>query len=79
MSIQTGDTTQRPEADVPSVTGFYDGQDVRFIHTEASDPQIAAMSSDMMDSSVIVVPHLRDVPAPRLSPGGFRRSPVPPG
>lgn len=51
---------------VPPVTGFYKGQAVHFIHTEASDPQVAGMLSDMMDSPVIVVPHLREVPASAL-------------
>jgi hypothetical protein len=51
---------------VPPVTGFYEGQAVHFIHTEASDPEVAGMLSDMMDSPVLVVPHLREVPASAL-------------
>lgn len=51
---------------VPPVTGFYEGHEIHFIHTEASDPQVAGMLSEMMDSPVIVVPHLRDVPASAL-------------
>lgn len=51
---------------VPPVTGFYDGDEIHFVHTEASDPQVAGMLSDMMDSPVIVVPRLRDVPASAL-------------
>jgi hypothetical protein len=48
---------------VPPVPGFYDGREILFIHTEASDQQVADMLSDMMDSPVIVVARLGDVPA----------------
>lgn len=136
MTVQTGDTTERPEADgeefsprvrpwwvpwlvalvvaglvigvgsyfaygrhtdvasmnmggdkthvVPPVTGFYQGHEIHFIHTEASDPQVADMLSNMMDSPVIVVPRLREVPVSALGnvfvfangvqPGGERGS-----
>lgn len=47
---------------VPAVHGFYAGQEVLFIHTEASDPQVAEMLIGMMGSPVIVVPELADVP-----------------
>ncbi len=50
------------EQAVPPVKGFYAGQEIHFIHTEASDPQVAGMLSDMMGSPVIVVPSLADVP-----------------
>lgn len=51
---------------VPPVAGFYAGQDIHFIHTEASDPEVAAMLSEMMDSPVIVVRSLGDVPRSAL-------------
>ena len=47
---------------VPPVLGLYDGEEIRFIHTEASDPQIAGMLTDMMGSPVMVVRSLREVP-----------------
>jgi hypothetical protein len=47
---------------VPPVTGLYAGQEIHFIHTEASDPQVAGMLSEMMASPVIVVRSLADVP-----------------
>jgi hypothetical protein len=40
---------------VPPVFGFYDGEPIAFIHTEASDPDVADMLTDMMDSPVPVV------------------------
>lgn len=51
---------------VPAVTGYYDGEEILFIHTEASDPKVAKMLTDMMNSPVIVVPGLRQVPEPVL-------------
>lgn len=47
---------------VPPVHGYARGQDILFIHTEASDPQVAAMLTDMMGSPVLLVPRLVDVP-----------------
>lgn len=51
----------------PSVHGFYDGDDILFIHTEASDPQIAGMLTGMMGSPVQVVPELAEVPESALA------------
>jgi len=47
---------------VPPVRGFTEGQEIRFIHTEASTPQVADMLTAMMGSPVLVVPELADVP-----------------
>ncbi|UGY91255.1 DUF7482 domain-containing protein [Streptomyces gobiensis] len=46
----------------PPVAGLYDGEQIAFAHTEASDPQVAEMLTDMMDSPVLVVPELADAP-----------------
>ncbi len=46
----------------PPVEGFYAGSDILFAHTEASDEQIAEMLTTMMDSPVLIVPELADVP-----------------
>ncbi len=51
----------------PPVSGFYRGQEIRFIHTEASDPKVAAMLTRMMGPKVLVVPSLKDVPAGLLA------------
>jgi len=42
----------------PLVTGFYDGGEVLFIHTEASDLDVADMLTDMMGPQVVLVPEL---------------------
>lgn len=50
------------QPEVPPVKAFARGQEVRFIHTEASDPQVAEMLTKMMASPVLVVPSLAQVP-----------------
>ncbi len=47
---------------VPPVTALYAGEEIRFIHTEASDPEVAGVLSEMMGSPVIVVRSLAEVP-----------------
>lgn len=46
----------------PPVTGYYNGQEILFIHTEASEPEVADMLTTMMGSPVLVVPQLAQVP-----------------
>ncbi len=55
-------TQERMGPGVPAVKGFTEGQEIRFIHTEASDPQVAQMLTDMMGSPVLVVPSLAQTP-----------------
>lgn len=57
-----GDEMSSMDAGLPTVAGYADGQVVAFVHTEASDPQVAAMLGQMMGSRVLVVPQLADVP-----------------
>lgn len=52
---------------VPPVKGYTEGQEIRFLHTEASDPKVAEMLSDMMKSPVLVVPSLAQAPAALLA------------
>lgn len=47
---------------VPPVKGYTEREEIRFIHTEASDPQVAQMLTDMMASPVLVVPSLGQAP-----------------
>ena len=53
---------------VPAGAAFSEGQEIRFIHTEVSDGDIAKLLTDMMASPVLVVPALADVPAAALAP-----------
>lgn len=50
------------DAGLPAVAGYAGGQAVAFVHTEASDPHVAAMLGQMMDSPVLVVLQLADAP-----------------
>jgi hypothetical protein len=52
---------------VPPVKGYTEGQEIRFLHTEASDPQVAQMLTTMMSSPVLVVPSLALAPASILA------------
>lgn len=52
---------------VPPVKGYTEGQEIRFIHTEASDQQVAGMLTRMMSSPVLVVPSLAQAPQSMLA------------
>jgi hypothetical protein len=52
---------------VPPVKGFAEGQEILFLHTEASDPQVADMLTRMMGSPVLVVPSLAQAPEAMLA------------
>lgn len=59
MSMQSrgmGETSKGPR--VPPVKGYANGQEILFIHTEASDPNVGKLLTDMMGSPVLVVPSL---------------------
>ena len=45
----------------PLVRGLYDGEELFFIHTEASDPDVGTLLTDMMGPEVIVVPSLAEI------------------
>ncbi|MBX6341589.1 MAG: hypothetical protein IRY97_03955, partial [Thermomicrobiaceae bacterium] len=53
---------------IPQVRAYAEGKEVRFIHTEASDPAVAGMLTRMMGGSqVLVVPALAQVPDAALA------------
>ena len=52
---------------VPPVKGYAAGQEIWFIHTEASDTTVAQILTDMMDSPVRAVPSLADAPETMLA------------
>ncbi len=47
----------------PLVKGYYDGDELFFIHTEASDRQVASMLTEMMGPQVVLAPRLAETPA----------------
>lgn len=54
-------------ANVPAGKAYAEGKEIYFAHTEASDPAIAEKLSNMMQSPVLHVPSLADVPASSLA------------
>lgn len=52
---------------IPPVRGYLEGQEIQFIHTEASDTKVAEMLTRMMGSPVLVVPALAQAPEALLS------------
>ena len=52
---------------IPPVAGYSEGQEILFLHTEASDSEIAKLLTDMMGSPVLVVPALANVPKETLA------------
>jgi hypothetical protein len=52
---------------VPAGMAYVDGQEIRFMHTEVSDPGVADVLTKMMDSPVLVVPSLAQAPEAILS------------
>jgi hypothetical protein len=47
---------------MPVGRAYAEGQEIFFMHTEASDANISQLLSEMMDSPVLEVPALADVP-----------------
>lgn len=53
---------------IPPVMGYAEGEEIRFIHTETSDPDLAAILTEVMGGSpVLVVPALADIPGSALA------------
>ena len=52
---------------VPPVDGFMEGQRIRFIHTEVSDPEVAKLLTQMKGSPVLTVPSLANAPKESLA------------
>jgi hypothetical protein len=58
---------QMPTALLPAGKAYANGQEIYFVHTEASDEALAATLTKMMDSPVLYVPALADIPAHALA------------
>lgn len=63
MGMMMGNIPQTPAG-----VAYSEGEEVRFIHTEASDSAIAQLLTDMMGSPVLVVPALANAPVSALAP-----------
>lgn len=61
-SMEGGDSRNTGQF-APLVNGYYNGGEVRFIHTEASDTDVANMLTEMMGGpKVVLVPALANAP-----------------
>lgn len=52
---------------LPPVKAYYEGEEVFFVHPEVSDQETAELLTNMMDSPVLVVPELAEVPEEALA------------
>lgn len=74
LSAVTSPTQQMPSGMgmgsdnlTPTVKGLYNGQEILFIHTEASDPKVAGLLTRMMGPKVVLVPSLGKIPSSLLA------------
>jgi hypothetical protein len=68
MQPMKGMTMAAGAPTMPPVTGYSEGQEILFLHTETSDPEIAKILTDMMGGSpVLVVPSLARAPKEMLA------------
>ena len=58
---------EMPTALLPAGKAYAEGKEIFFVHTEASDPDIATLLTDMMSSPVLYVPSLAQTPAEALA------------
>ncbi|HSL31984.1 MAG TPA: hypothetical protein VK900_22465 [Anaerolineales bacterium] len=55
------------KAELPAGKAFAEGKEIYFVHTEASDPGVAETLTNMMQSPVMHVPSLAEVPEAALA------------
>ncbi len=58
---------EMPTALLPAGKAYADSKEIYFVHTEASDPGVAELLTNMMNSPVIYVPTLANIPAESLA------------
>jgi len=58
---------EMPTAALPVNKAYADGKEIYFVHLEASDEKVAKQLTDMMDSPVLYVPSLVNVPVEALA------------
>jgi len=67
LNACTPSKEQMPTAQLPAGKAYAEGKEIYFVHTEASDPDIANLLTEMMSSPVLFVPSLADVPESTLA------------
>jgi hypothetical protein len=63
----TPKTGQIPTAALPAGKAWAEGKEIFFVHTEASDADVAGKLTNMMKSPVLLVPSLAKMPADALA------------
>ena len=58
---------EMPTVVLPAGMAYVDGKEIYFVHTEASDADVAKLLTDMMDSPVLYVPALSNTPDETLA------------
>ncbi len=58
---------QMPTVLLPTGKAYADGKEIYFVHTEASNADVAKLLTDMMSSPVIYVPSLANLPVTALA------------
>ena len=58
---------EMPTAVLPAGMAYAEGKEIYFVHTEVSDADIATLLTDMMDSPVLLVEGLAEVPESALA------------
>ena len=60
--VATNSQTSGAGYSIPAGKAWAEGQEIRFTHTEISDPDLAILLTNMMKSPVLVVPSLAQLP-----------------
>jgi hypothetical protein len=63
----TAQAEEMPSVLLPSGMAYAEGKEIYFIHTEASDSDVAELLTNMMSSPVLHVPALADTPDSALA------------
>jgi len=67
MKMMMGDMDMSEVPHIPPVAGYAEGEQIFFLHTEVSDPEISRIMTEMMDSPVPVVASLAKAPEEMLA------------
>jgi hypothetical protein len=67
LSACAGQGEEMPTALLPAGMAYAEGKEIYFVHTEASDANVAQLLTDMMSSPVLLVESLADVPESTLA------------
>ncbi len=67
LALASCQSNQPPTAALPAGKAYSEGKEIYFIHTEVSAPEVADKLTKMMNSPVLLVPALAEVPDSALA------------